>query len=107
MDELYDDIYQTLDEFSQHIPHNSPPPFVDPLASPHVDPSPPPHVNSPPPPPPSPPTPIGIDEKQNLRDSTTYDINQLKEKMHNIKSIHNSPSYVIQSASLMQTIVEC
>ena len=61
MDELYDDIYQTLGKNNQHIPHNSPLPYVDPQIPSHVDPSPPPP--SPPPPPPHPPPPVGIDEQ--------------------------------------------
>ena len=30
MDDLYDDIYQTLDEINLHIPYNSPPTHGDP-----------------------------------------------------------------------------
>lgn len=71
MDNLYDDIYQTLDEVNQHIPHNSPPPHGDPPPPPHGNPPSPPHVNPPPPsssPPPSPSSPppspvVGIDEQ--------------------------------------------
>lgn len=76
IDDLYDDIYQTLDEVNQHIPHNSLPP--------HGDPPPPPPSPPPFPPPPSPPPVVHIDEQQNLRDSIAHDINQLQEKIHNI-----------------------